>query len=1006
MKKILLIVCFCTLMISLQAQRTITGSVMDSKDLQPIIGASVIVLKGSGSDLTSYSPSGSGTTTDIDGNFTVQLKPDEMALSVSYLGYETQSLLVGNQTSLKIQLQEKSNILSEVVVVGYGVQRKVDVTGSTTSVKGEDLARQPVLTATQALQGKAAGVQVISSGEPGSSPVVRVRGVGSAIAGTATLYVVDGVLTDNISNINTNDIVSMDILKDASATAIYGARGANGVIIITTRKGKSGAMSINYNTTVGFKNAANLVTMANSEEYANYVTQATSNTVVNPGFSTDWYSQILRNAWYQSHNLSLSGGTDKSTYYISGGYLEDEGIVIDNKFKRFNLRSNLTWDINKYVDAGIIASFSNGDNKIANLGSAYNNAYRAAPIIKSKEGDRYGNTSVYQNVGNPILDIENNYNREKRNRIQSVGYINIKPLPWLTFRSSIGGELNSFTGNVYNYEFENDETTFLNAGGNQRNPNSNLSVNKSGYFSWVWDNTVTLFKKFDQHTVTFLAGTTAEQFSSNYINAFRKDVPANKDLWYIGVGDANTSTNDGGGDKWARNAYLARLNYNFADKYLFTGTMRYDGSSRLAPDNRWSFFPSFGAGWVISNESFMSDLMLVDILKLRASWGQVGNDRVPTDAFLNTVEPNQNYPFGGGIAVPGSAITQVKDPNLKWETTEELDVALEFGLLKNRLTGEIGYYNKKARDLLINVKVPSVIGDADGLVLTNAASIQNTGLEMMLNWRTKVSEKISYNFGGNITFNNNKVIGLNGGQPILDGGIGAAQQYTTKTDNDQEVGAFYVYQVLGVFQTDEDVLAYTNKDGKPIQPSASAGTFKYQDTNSDGVIDDKDRVFVGSYQPDFYYGFNIGLSYGRFDFNVDLTGVSGNKVYNGKKAFRQLATDNIEKDMAYTRWTRGSGINDEPGANAGNLPASTYFVENGDYIRINNITISYNLPAMIAGKKIFQNARVFLTGQNVFTFKQYSGFTAELPDDPTKAGIEKNAYPTSRTIGAGINFTF
>ena len=314
-------------------------------------------------------------------------------------------------------------------------------------------------------------------------------------------------------------------------------------------------------------------------------------------------------------------------------------------------------------------------------------------------------------------------------------------MPWLTFRSSIGGELNSFTGNVYNYEFENDETTFLNAGGNQRNPNSNLSVDKSGYFSWVWDNTVTLFKKFDQHTVTFLAGTTAEQFSSNYIKAFRKDVPANKDLWYIGVGDANTSTNDGGGDKWARNAYLARLNYNFADKYLFTGTMRYDGSSRLAPDNRWSFFPSFGAGWVISNESFMSDLMLVDILKLRASWGQVGNDRVPTDAFLNTVEPNQNYPFGGGIAVPGSAITQVKDPNLKWETTEELDVALEFGLLKNRLTGEIGYYNKKARDLLINVKVPSVIGDADGLVLTNAASIQNTGLEMMLNWRTKVSEK-------------------------------------------------------------------------------------------------------------------------------------------------------------------------------------------------------------------------------------------------------------------------
>ncbi|MCO6461354.1 MAG: TonB-dependent receptor [Saprospiraceae bacterium] len=1005
MKKIIFTICFFTLITSLFSQQTISGTIVDATSNESIIGASIMVLRGTGSDLSKYTNTGIGTVSDIDGNFSVDIKPGDNAINVSYIGYESQTLLLNGQSKFNIKLQSKSNVLSEVVVVGYGVQRKVDVTGSTSSVKGEDLAKQPVLTATQALQGKAAGVQVITSGEPGSSPVVRVRGISSAIAGTATLYVVDGVLTDNISNINTNDIVSMDILKDASSTAIYGARGANGVIIITTKKGKSGTMSINYNTTVGFKNAANLVDMANSDEYANYVTQATSNTVVNPGFSTDWYSQILRNAWYQSHNLSLSGGSDKSTYYISGGYLEDEGIVIDNKFKRFNLRSNLTWDINKYLNAGIISSFSNSNNKIANLGTAYNNAYRAAPIIQSKVDGKYGNTSVYQNVGNPILDIENNYNREKTNRIQSVGYLDIKPLPWLTFRSSIGGELNNISSTVYNYAFENDETTFIKAGGNQRNADSDLNVKKENAFRWVWDNTITMMKQFDRHALTIMVGTTAERFSSDYLTAYRSDVPADPDLWYIGTGDANTSTNNGGGDKWARNAYLARLNYSFDDKYLFTGTMRYDGSSRLAPDNRWSFFPSFGAGWIISNEPFMADQTMVDMLKLRASWGQVGNDRVPTDAFVTTVEPNQNYPYGGGVAVPGSAITQVKDPNLKWETTEELDLAVEFGLLKNRLTGEIGYYNKKARDLLINVKVPSVIGDADGLVLTNAASIQNYGLEAMLNWRTKVSEKFSYNVGGNITFNNNKVIGLNGGQPILDGGIGAAQQYTTKTDNDQEVGAFYVYQVLGVFQTDEEVLAYV-KDGKPIQPSASAGTFKYLDANNDGVIDDNDRVFVGSYQPDFYYGINLGASYGHFDLTIDLTGVAGNKVYNGKKAFRQLATDNIEKDMAYNRWTRGSGINDEPGANAGNLPASTYFVEPGDYIRINNVTLSYNLPSTMGSKKIFQNARVFLTGQNIFTLKKYSGFTAELPGNPTEAGIEKNAYPTSRTVGAGINITF
>ncbi|WKZ63961.1 MAG: TonB-dependent receptor [Saprospiraceae bacterium] len=987
-------------------QRTIAGRVLDDAGKEGIIGANIMLLKGSGTDLSTYVATQKGTVTDIDGNFSLEAGPEENAFSVSYIGYETQTILIGQELHFEVFLKEKSSLLSEVVVVGYGVQRKVDVTGSTSSVKGEDLARQPVLTATQALQGKAAGVQVISSGEPGRSPVVRVRGVSSAIAGTATLYVVDGVLTEDISNINTNDIVSMDILKDASATAIYGARGANGVIIITTKKGASGTMTVNYSSTVGFKNAANLVRMANSAEYANYVSQATSGNVVDPGFSTDWYSEILRNAWYQSHSISLSGGSDKARYYISGGYLEDEGIVIDNKYKRFDVRANLNWDLNKWVSAGLISSFANSNNKIANLGTAYNNAYRAAPIIKGKEDGRYGNTSVYQNVGNPILDIENNYNREKTNRLQSTGYLDIKPVSWLTLRSSIGAELLNKGSNVYNYQFENDETKFLNAGGNQRNPNSNLFAQKENALRWVWDNTATFLKQFDNHTVTLMAGTTAEKFTSEFVQAFRKDVPANKNLWYIGTGDANTSTNDGGGDQWARNAYLARLNYNYADKYLFTGTMRYDGSSRLSPKNRWGLFPSFGVGWMISSESFMANQVLIDILKLRASWGRVGNDRVPTDAFVTTVEANQNYPFGGGLAIPGSAVTQIKDPNLKWETTEELDLALEFGILKNRLTGEIGYYNKKARDLLINIKVPSVVGDADGVVLTNAASIRNSGLEMAMNWRTRISDKLSYFAGANITFNNNKVIGLNGGQPILDGGIGAAQQYTTKTDNDQEVGSFYVYQVLGVFQSDEEVLAYTGNTGLPIQPAASAGDFKYLDANNDGVIDDNDRVFVGSYQPDFYYGINLGVTIGRFDLTLDMTGVAGNKVYNGKKAFRQLASDNIERDMAYNRWTRGSGINDEPAANSGNLPASTYFVEPGDYIRINNITLSYTLPEIPGARKIYSNARIYLTGQNVFTFKEYSGFTAELPGDPTSSGIELNAYPTSRTIAAGINFTF
>ncbi|MFZ1228322.1 MAG: TonB-dependent receptor plug domain-containing protein, partial [Saprospiraceae bacterium] len=407
MRKVIFTISFFVLVLSLHAQRTVTGRIVESGTNDGVIGASIMVYKGQGTDIKTYVPTLKGTVTDIDGKYELSLEPDENAFTITYVGFVSQTIFVTAESTYNIGLKADTKLLEEVVVVGYGTQRKVDVTGATSSVKGAELAKQPVLTATQALQGKAAGVQIISSGEPGSSPIVRVRGVSSAIAGTATLFVVDGILTDDISNINTNDIVSMDILKDASSTAIYGARGANGVIIITTKKGASGAMTINYNTTVGYKNATDLVQMANSSEYANYVGQATGNSVTNPGFSTDWYDQILRGAWYQSHGLSLSGGSDKMTYFLSGGYIEDQGIVIDNKFRRLNLRTNLDFKINKMVKTGIITNFSNINNKTVNLGTAYNNAYRAAPIIQAKENGRYGNTSSYQNVGNPILDIEN-----------------------------------------------------------------------------------------------------------------------------------------------------------------------------------------------------------------------------------------------------------------------------------------------------------------------------------------------------------------------------------------------------------------------------------------------------------------------------------------------------------------------------------------------------------------------------------------------------------------------
>ena len=985
----------------------ITGKVTDGPTGTGLPGVTVQV-KGTNT----------GTVTDGTGAYSIQAE-DNATLVFSSIGYVKIEVVVNGRTTINVPLTEDTKSLNEVVVVGYGTQRKSDVTGATVTIKGDELVKQPVLTATQALQGKAAGVQIISSGQPGSSPVVRIRGTGSALGGTAALFVVDGVLTDDISNINTADIVNVDVLKDASATAIYGSRGANGVVIITTKRGTAGKMTVNYSGNAGFRIPSFLVPMANATEYANYVSAASGNLVTPGSTSTDWYKQILRNGFQQNHGLSINGGTDKSTYFVSAGYYTDQGLVIDNQYKRFSIRGNNDFTFNKHVKVGISASYANGDNQLANLGTAYNDAYRAAPTIQSKVDGKYGNTSVYQNVGNPILDIEKKNNRVLDNRLLGSAYLEIKPIEWLTFRSNIGGDWVNLNSREYNYQYNNDTTTFINPGGNQRNPNSDLKFINTRTFHWTWDNIVTFNKKFGKHNLTVLAGTTAEKYTLTSFTAFRKDVPAAQNLWYIGTGNANTSTNDGTGDQYNRNSYIGRLNYNFNDKYLFTATIRADGSSRFPAQNRWGYFPSVGAGWVISNEDFMAGQQVFDMLKLRASWGKVGNDRIPTDAYTVTVTPNLAYPFGGGIATPGSAITQIKDPNVKWETTEEADLGVEFTALNGRLSGEVNYYNKKSRDLLINVKVPSVAGDADGVVLTNAASIQNQGLEFTLNWRGKITKDLSYRIGGNATLNQNKVIGLNGGQPILDGGIGANQQYTTRTDNGQPVGSFYVLQVLGIFQTADEIANYKNSAGQVIQPSANAGDFKYQDTNGDGKIDDNDRVFAGSYQPKAYFGLNLGLSYKGFDLSVDLYGNVGNQIYNGKRAFRQSVLDNVEKSVAYKRWTPGSNIQTEPAANSGNLPPSTYFIESGNFARVNNLTLGYRVPDAVLKKVGVSSVRVFVTGQNLFTIKKYSGFTAELPGfvttssagivsngSPTTQGIELNAYPTPSTLAVGLNIGF
>lgn len=960
-----------------------------------------------------------GVATDADGAYSVELAPGENTLSFTFIGFITQTVQVGDREVIDVIMKPDEVTLQEVVVVGYGIQKKSDITGSTANVKGAELTKQPVLTATQAIQGKVAGVQIISSGQPGSSPQIRVRGVSTAFGGTTSLYVVDGVLTDDISNINTADIIDMNILKDASSAAIYGSRGANGVIIITTKKGTSEGLKISYNNNIGIRQPANLVEMANSEEYRNYAQAATGSAPAATPYDTDWYDVILRNAWQQTHNISLSSGNNKASYLFNVGYLQDQGIVVNNEFKRLTVRLNSDYNISDKIKIGLQSSYGNSLNEngfgnididaYGNIGSVYNDAYRASPTIPSIIDGLYGNTSAYQNVGNPLLDVSNNEIDVKENRLQGSTFLEVKPLPWLSLKSSIGGDWRNSLNRGYYYEFSStDGTTFLTPGGNQFASNSRLAVKQSQSFRWVWDNMVTITKKIGNHDITFLAGTTAERYDNHWFSASRLDVPADRDLWYIGVGDANTSQNDGGGDAWSRNSYLARVNYAYSEKYLLTASVRRDGSSRLPEKNRWQNYPSVGLGWILSREGFLQNQNIFDLLKLRASYGKVGNDQIPTNAFTETLTLNKAYSFNGSVtpATNGVQNNRIIDPNITWETTEEFDVAVEFGLIQSKLTGEVNYYNKKVENALIEVPIPRTVGDADGLIITNVASIQNTGVEVVLNWKDEINDNFSYTISGNVTFNNNEVVALNGGQARPDGGIGAGQGFTTNTDNGYAIGSFYVLKTIGVFNSTAEVNAYTNSEGGLIQPTAKPGDFKYLDKNNDGQIDDLDRVFSGSYQPVAYFGLDLGVNFKSWDFSMSLYGNVGNEVYNGKKAVKVDARDNVEKDVVYNRWTSSNHTQSEPRANEGNLPASDYFVESGDFLRINNLTVGYTFSKTFLERIKISSLRVFATSQNLLTLKKYSGFTSELPGGPLNSGIELNAYPTTRTIAVGLNVGF
>ncbi len=976
-----------------EQENRITGRVT-SETGEPLSGVSITV-KGTTR----------GTTTDNNGNFTLVVPNSSSVLVISIIGYETQEITVGSQTEIAIKMAIASKKIDEVVVIGYGSQRKLDVTGSVAQVKGDDISKQPAVNPISALQGKVAGVQINNSGAPGASPEIRIRGLGTVYGNPNPLYVVDGVWFDDISFLNPADIENISILKDASAQSIYGIRAANGVVLINTKKGKTGQRStVNYTGYVGWQKVTNPVKMANANEYATLVNEKDGAQTLNPadfGKGTDWYGQILRNALIHNHQVSVAGGGDKNTYNFSLGYLSQEGIVEKNKFDRFTVRLQNDFQVLKSFKMGytVTGAASTSDDI---PGSIFRQIFTAYPVLPVYYQDgSYGDPGDYP-LGdgakyNPQVTLDYFDQQSKNYRLTGNVFGELKLYKGLTLRSSIGGEFGQ--SEVRNY------TPVYAATLNQRNTVSRLSISRAETRNWILENTLTYDVRFGDHSLKVLAGQGAQRYKSYGFTGTAQNVPnTSEGDRYIRLGTVGTRDVDDYGDLSTVASYFGRINYSFNNKYLLNASIRADGSSKFFGSDRWGYFPSVGAGWVITEEEFMKDQRLFDNLKLRASWGKIGNASVPSNISVLRVTQNDNLAavFGGNVYT-GASINTVVPPTTVWERAVGTDIGFEASLLKNRLYIEADYYNKKTEQAIFDIPILSSVGTGSSSIIGNQADFQNSGFEFSATWKDNINKELSYTVSGNMGFNKNKVLSVTtGANPIYSGG-GAATggQLATRTVVGQPIGQFYGLVVQGIFQNAAEVAG-------SAQPTAKPGDFRYVDQNKDGVIDGRDRLPIGNPNPKFTYGLNTNWIYKNFDLTVDFQGVAGVDVYNANLGLR-YGNENYTKEFFDNRWHGQGTSNSYPSANIGggdNYRPNTFFVESGSYFRVRNLQLGYTLSSSMTDRWGIRKLRVYANAQNALNFFKYRGFSPEVGGSPTNAGIDANVYPLSATFNFGVNLTF
>jgi TonB-dependent starch-binding outer membrane protein SusC len=991
----------------------VTGRVTDVTDDIPLPGVNVIE-KGTVN----------GAVTDMEGRYTITLSSTDAVLLFSFVGYVSEEIAVAGRTVVNVDMQSDVKGLEEVVVVGYGTQKKSDLTGAVTKVASEDLQELSTINVAQALQGRAAGVHITqTSGAPGAGMQIRIRGV-TSIANSDPLFVVDGFPTGNISNIAPSDIESMEILKDASAQAIYGSRAAAGVILITTKRGKAGATTVTFETNVGIQEVWKQVDLPNATDYAiMYMEQFTNDgiSIPNPNYmsrqvyevlkfvadgnyeGTDWQSEIFRPALQQNYNLTINGGNEKDRFNFSTIYSDQQGIQKNSSLNKIMIRANSDHNVNKWLTFGTNIAFTRGIQKSSN---AIFDAIKRNPIAPVFNQDGSWNSPIPDTgPSHPVrvLDFAQ-YRWPLSHRFAGSGYGEIKILEGLKFRSQFSYDMGSSESRSYSPEFW---VTSL-----ESNNRSSVTESRSQSWGWVWTNYLSYDKSLDEHNINLTAGTEAQYGYGYSMNSQSFDQPDIPSMYYLNsapeLDSAKVSPNRAYPPfpyESAMNSYFLRGNYSFQGKYLLTATVRWDGSSKFAAGYKWGMFPSFSAGWNIKREDFMQNIEFLNSLKIRGGWGQVGNsESVGSFEYLTSIVGNQKYVFNN-VVVEGQAVDKLGNLEIQWETAEQTNIGFDGGMFRNMFNFTFDYFVRTTLGMLYDLPTPYFAGAAGSKA--NLASMENRGWEFSLNYRNYES-RFRYEAGLNFSTYRNNVLALDKEGGNQEGGLlWSTGQNSTLTRPGDEMAFFYVIPTDGVFQTQEEIdnYAYIDYRGNavPIQPNAQPGDMKFIDVNGDGAINNNDRIKVGSPHPDFHFGFNLGFEYSNFYFSTFIQGVYGNEIINGRPTYNRI--NRWREDLPHPTEPRLTHLNLND-----NFRLSDFYLEDGSYIRVRNIQFGYNIPDKVLSVTGLKRMRAYISLDNIFTFTNYSGPEPEVVNGwyghPLAGGIDAGVYPQSKTYSVGLSVTF